>query len=292
MDTAGSARRRFGPAARPAGALLAGAVAALCWGTAAPGTAAATDSTTDSYLSPDTAAACSSVPSTADPAVTLAVYGVGREMAVSSTVMLAGFEAGWVESHMNNLHCGDRDSLGVFQQRPSQGWGTASQILDRRYASRQFFSRAVQEERACGSCTSGQLAQRVQRSAYGERDDQAATKARSLLRNAAPRYKGRYSVRDICGSGFRYIDGHELSGGTVYLLWDGTSNCVTTIKSAKIGTASYVKAYVNPEGSSYKSDSGSFSYYAGPATRRAPGCIRWGGAVGKDTYASPLEHCG
>ena len=96
----------------------------------------------------------------------------------------------------------------------------------------------------------------------------------------------------MCGSAFRYIDGREMSGGTVYLLWDGRSNCVTTIKNVSIGTASSVKAYINPEGSSYKADSGSFSYFAGPATLPAPGCIRWGGAVGSSRYNSPLEHCG
>ena len=34
------------------------------------------------------------------------------------------------ESKLRNLNYGDRDSLGLFQQRPSQGWGTAEQILD------------------------------------------------------------------------------------------------------------------------------------------------------------------
>src|SRR3712207_3054168 len=139
--------------------------------------------------------------------------------------MLAAFEAGWVESHMNNLNCGDRDSLGVFQQRPSQGWGTTTQVRNARYASRAFLTRAQVEERACGSCTAGQIAQRVQRSAFPRRYDQAESKARSLLSQARPRYAGRYSIQDICGPGFRYIDGQELKGGTVYLLWNGTSNC-------------------------------------------------------------------
>lgn len=285
-------RAGSGSAARPAGALLAGSLAATLWAAAAPVSAAASSAGPAGDISPATARACSSIPSTADPAVTLAVYGVGREMAVSAKVMLAGFEAGWVESHMNNLRCGDADSLGVFQQRPSSGWGSPSQILNPRYASRKFFAAALGQERACGSCTSGQLAQRVQRSAYPDRYDQAASKARSLQSDAQARYRGRYSIRDICGSSFRYIDGQELSGGTVYLLWDGTSNCVTTIKNTSIGTASYTKAYVNPEGPGYKSDSGSFSYYAGPATLPAPGCIRWGGAVGSSTYDSGLEHCG
>lgn len=229
---------------------------------------------------------------TRDLKVTVAVDGVGRELGVSATVMLAGFEAGWVESHMNNLACGDQGSLGVFQQRPSQGWGTSSQILNPRYAARQFFVRAQTAEKSCGSCTSGQIAQAVQRSAYPERYDQVASTARTLSSEAQSHYAGRYSVGAICGTGFRYLDARELPGGTVYLLWNGKSNCVTTIKNSQIGTPSPVSAYVNPEGSSYKSDSGSFSYYAGPATLPAPGCIRWGGSVGTNHYDSGLGHCG
>ncbi len=65
-------------------------------------------------------AACTSIPSTADPDVTLTVYRVGRSLNVNDKVMLSGFEAGWVESRMNNLPCGDKSSLGG----PSPATGT------------------------------------------------------------------------------------------------------------------------------------------------------------------------
>ncbi|GIF77437.1 hypothetical protein Asi02nite_69550 [Asanoa siamensis] len=98
--------------------------------------------------------------------------------------MLAGFETGWVESHMNNLNCGDSDSLGVFQQRPSQGWGTPQQIMNVTYAANKFFDVGEVEDRNCASCTAGQIAQRVQRSAHPERYDAAEAKARALLAEA------------------------------------------------------------------------------------------------------------
>ena len=44
------------------------------------------------------------------------------------------------ESGLLNLDYGDRDSLGLFQQRPSQGWGTPAQIMDPVYASGQFYA--------------------------------------------------------------------------------------------------------------------------------------------------------
>jgi hypothetical protein len=47
------------------------------------------------------------------------------------------------ESHLRNLQYGDRDSLGLFQQRPSQGWGTAAQVLDPTYATGRFLDHMV-----------------------------------------------------------------------------------------------------------------------------------------------------
>jgi murein DD-endopeptidase MepM/ murein hydrolase activator NlpD/endonuclease/exonuclease/phosphatase family metal-dependent hydrolase len=48
------------------------------------------------------------------------------------------------ESDLRNLDGGDRDSLGAFQQRPSQGWGTRWEILDVSYAATAFLRRLVQ----------------------------------------------------------------------------------------------------------------------------------------------------
>lgn len=59
-------------------------------------------------------------------------------------------EYGWViaiatamqESRLRNLSGGDRDSVGLFQQRPSYGWGTAAELVDPVYASRAFYGAA------------------------------------------------------------------------------------------------------------------------------------------------------
>ncbi|MFD9517926.1 C40 family peptidase [Streptomyces sp. NPDC059979] len=47
------------------------------------------------------------------------------------------------ESTLINLDHGDRDSLGLFQQRPSQGWGTREQIMDPVYSSTKFYDGLV-----------------------------------------------------------------------------------------------------------------------------------------------------
>ncbi|MEV4555757.1 C40 family peptidase [Kitasatospora sp. NPDC049285] len=69
------------------------------------------------------------------------------------------------ESGLRNLTYGDRDSLGLFQQRPSQGWGTAEQILDPVHASTEFYS-ALQQVSGWESMTVTQAAQAVQGSGY------------------------------------------------------------------------------------------------------------------------------
>ena len=124
---------------------------------------------------------CESIPSDRDLAVTTTVHDVGVSMGASDKVMLAGFEAGWVESHMNNLPCGDQDSLGVFQQRPSQGWGTPEQIMDVTYAATQFFTQAIHNEPLYPDYTAGLLAQSVQRSCCPERYDESEGKALEML---------------------------------------------------------------------------------------------------------------
>lgn len=106
------------------------------------------------------------------------ILNVGRELGATTKQVIAAFRAAWVESRFRNLTYGDRDSLGVFQQRPSQGWGTRAQILNPEYAARKFFEAARTVDQ---SGTPGQLAQRVQRSAFPRRYDEQAAAPDSLL---------------------------------------------------------------------------------------------------------------
>ena len=71
------------------------------------------------------------------------------------------------ESKLRNLRYGDRDSVGLFQQRPSQGWGTEEQILDPVYAVNRFYD-ALVKIKGYESMEITKVAQEVQRSAYPE----------------------------------------------------------------------------------------------------------------------------
>jgi len=104
-----------------------------------------------------------------------------------------------------------------------------------------------------------------------------------------------YSPTEICGSGYSVIDSQAVTGGRIYLLYNAGTlrNCVTTIKSTSVGTPSPVSAHLQVQGSTQVTDSGSFSYYAGPVSRVAGStCVKWGGSVGSSAYTSPYEHCG
>ena len=78
------------------------------------------------------------------------------------------------ETGIRNLDYGDRDSVGLFQQRPSQGWGSVRQLQDPYYATNAFYDALVEIDGwASGDIT--EVAQRVQRSGYPDayRDHEA-----------------------------------------------------------------------------------------------------------------------
>ena len=76
-------------------------------------------------------------PSQASIAATIA--GVAAQRAMPERAITIAYAAALQESYLEDLRYGDRDSVGVFQQRPSQGWGTRQQLLDPVYASTRFF---------------------------------------------------------------------------------------------------------------------------------------------------------
>lgn len=104
-------------------------------------------------------------PVQADAAALIAAVATRRDLpAHAVTVAIA---TGIQESKLRNIPYGDRDSLGLFQQRPSQGWGTAEQIMDPVYATNAFYDVLVTIE-GFEDLPVTDAAQRVQRSAFPE----------------------------------------------------------------------------------------------------------------------------
>jgi hypothetical protein len=110
--------------------------------------------------------------SQAEIAATIAGVAVRRDMPVRAVTI--AYATALQESKLTDLDYGDRDSVGVFQQRPSEGWGTAKQIENPVYASGRFFS-ALAAIPHYQRLPVYQAAQDVQHSADGSAYGQYAT---------------------------------------------------------------------------------------------------------------------
>ncbi|GAT73515.1 peptidoglycan-binding LysM [Microbacterium sp. HM58-2] len=119
------------------------------------------------------------------------IISVGRQLGVSDRGIAIALATAMVESGIRNLGWGDRDSLGLFQQRPSTGWGLPEQILDADRSTRVFFGGQGDPN---GHVTRGLLdipgwegmaftdaAQAVQISAFPDRYGQWETQAHQWL---------------------------------------------------------------------------------------------------------------
>ena len=94
------------------------------------------------------------------------IAGVAVRHRLPRRAVTIAFAAALQESELQNLNYGDRDSVGVFQQRPSQGWGTTAELEDPVYATTKFFA-ALVRVRGYAKMPVGQAAQDVQHSADG-----------------------------------------------------------------------------------------------------------------------------
>ncbi|UMO76252.1 tape measure protein [Streptomyces phage Tomas] len=93
------------------------------------------------------------------------IIATGKGMGANTSDLIVSIMTAMQESTLRNLNYGDRDSLGLFQQRPSQGWGTPEQIRTPSYAARKFFE-GLLAMKGRGKLSLTQQAQRVQRSAF------------------------------------------------------------------------------------------------------------------------------
>lgn len=96
-------------------------------------------------------------------AVRIAKVAATRSLGNRGAVL--GIMCALQESTLRNLQGGDRDSAGLFQQRPSQGWGTKAQVTNPEYAAGAFYTRVVKVDQ-WATATPTKVIQAVQRSAY------------------------------------------------------------------------------------------------------------------------------
>jgi len=93
------------------------------------------------------------------------IAAVARKRGLPARAASIGIATAIQESKLRNIDYGDRDSLGLFQQRPSQGWGTRKQITDPVYATNAFYDVLAKID-GYETMAITKVAQKVQRSAF------------------------------------------------------------------------------------------------------------------------------
>ncbi|MFE1949230.1 heavy metal transporter [Streptomyces sp. NPDC059524] len=126
---------------------------------------------------------------TAEQAVNAAtISAVGTSRGMPERAVTIALATSLQESGLRNIDYGDRDSLGLFQQRPSEGWGTAAQIMDPGYAADRFYAHLAKIP-GYSRLPLTVAAQRVQRSgypqAYAKHEPDATLLAAALTGRAA-----------------------------------------------------------------------------------------------------------
>jgi hypothetical protein len=110
-------------------------------------------------------------------AATISAVGIRR--GVPQRAVVVALATALQESKLRNLGGGDRDSIGLFQQRPSQDWGTPEQLADPRYATNAFYT-SLLKVRGWQQLRVTEAAQKVQRSAHPEAYEKWADEAQVL----------------------------------------------------------------------------------------------------------------
>src|SRR5690606_21975921 len=123
----------------------------------------ATDSGTGRCTAPLEDETLGLAPDQADNAALMGAVALRRELpARAVTIAIA---TAMQESRLRNIDYGDRDSVGLFQQRPSQGWGTEEQVMDPVYSTNAFYDALVRVE-GYQDMAITEAAQAVQRSGF------------------------------------------------------------------------------------------------------------------------------
>ena len=99
-------------------------------------------------------------------AIAATIAGVAARHRLPRQAVTIAYAAALQESKLHNLDYGDRDSVGIFQQRPSEGWGSTAELEDPVYATTKFFA-ALTQVHGYTKMPVYQAAQDVQHSADG-----------------------------------------------------------------------------------------------------------------------------
>ncbi|MCU1686121.1 MAG: hypothetical protein JWQ81_6860 [Amycolatopsis sp.] len=110
------------------------------------------------------------------------IISIGKQRNLSARAWQVAIQAGKTESGLHNLNHGDRDSLGIFQMRPSMGWGTVAQVTDVGYEINKFYD-VLLAVPGWAQMRPGEAAQAVERSQFPDRYNMWEPMAATLVQN-------------------------------------------------------------------------------------------------------------
>ena len=216
---------------------------------------------------------------TGQAGIAATIAGVAQKQAMPTRAVTVAFAAALQESKLRNLSYGDRDSVGVFQQRPSEGWGPRRDLEDPVYATSRFFQ-ALAKVPGYQQMPVSQAAQAVQHSADGqayEQYQQMATQMTAAFTGQAPhgvwcwyaQKIGRDARVDAATSGLAHAFGPQSTRATV------DPGLIVQVRSAPMGWA--VAAWLVSHAQQYRIDNLQYEGY------------QWTAANGKQGWAKAVS---
>jgi hypothetical protein len=183
---------------------------------------------------------------TQQASIAATIAGVAADEGLPAHAVTIAYATAMQESKLHNLAYGDRDSVGVFQQRPSEGWGTASELKDPVYASAAFF-RALAKVPGWQQLPVDQAAQDVQHSADGSAYSQYDLMARAM----AIGFTGQAAHAVYCWPGPGPAQARNLAGVETALGQSfgapAAKNPVTSIATSGTAKSPAVAVRVQPQ---------------------------------------------
>jgi hypothetical protein len=170
-------------------------------------------------------------------AATIAAVGLSRLL--PDRAIVVALATAMQESELINLNYGDRDSVGLFQQRPSMGWGTVEQVGDPRYAANAFYNRLVTIP-AWEEMRVTEAAQAVQRSAFPEAYDKWADEATVLAEALVGQAAATLSCTRLDEPSVRGPEAATALRDLIRLDWNGGADsaaAVVGVNGAEISVA-------------------------------------------------------
>jgi hypothetical protein len=201
------------------------------------------------------------------------IAAVGIRKGLPDHAVTVALAAALQESRLEDLTYGDRDSLGLFQQRPSEGWGTSAQILNPAFAAGAFFDHLATVS-GWESMPVTQAAQLVQRSAVPDAYAQWESEARALAVATTGERAAGLTCQLSSFVGSQPASGALASAATAQLGPHAFGTPATSKKGWQIAAWAVAHAYayhltsVSYDGRRWTWDSGAPTWAASPVTTR------------------------